>query len=131
MEVGILAGCDELTQKVREASVKDVFASMLSLPCCWEPPKADKEPAWSPHQLRAYRWTAALLVRSVRDALKSSRESYSPADSMPLNRALQNTTYAGLLNAPSIGWSLSELPRAYIEQSVRDGNLLPLPSVTG
>jgi hypothetical protein len=132
VKVGVLDGCADLTRDVHAAPVQSILNSMFSPAPCWEPPMAPNEPAWPLHQLRAYRWTAALLACSVRDALEFLHALYTSDDSMPaLNRGIRNTTYSCLLRVPALGWRLSNLPRTYIELSARDGERAPLPPVVG
>src|SRR5260370_15543489 len=70
----------------------------------WEPPVAETEPRWPLHQLRAFRWTAAVIAYSVRNALETLHIRYTSNESMPpLNRGIRNTVYVTLLRRPDGG----------------------------
>lgn len=116
------------------ASAFDAYWStwQRNLPHYWEPPTSDRvSPELPEQQLRALRWTAALVALHVRNALEDLHAQYTSDATMPaLNRALRNAVYQALLDHPAIGWELSTVPRFCIDLSAQgiEGHI---PAVAG
>jgi hypothetical protein len=102
-----------------------------NLPRYWEPPVARVVPDLPEHQLRALRWTAALVALHVRNALEGLHADYTSDEHMPrLNQALRNCAYEVLLSQPELAWPLSIGPRFALDLAMRN---LPMfvPAVAG
>jgi hypothetical protein len=67
---GARYGCSELLRKDTEQREVAMGRVPFALPQCWEPPAAQTEPQWPPHQLRAFRWSAAVIAYAVRNAIE-------------------------------------------------------------
>jgi hypothetical protein len=132
VKFGVLHGCSALLRETTEQG-EGTTGSLLFTPASyWEPPVAETEPQWPLHQLRAFRWTAAIIAYSVRDALETLHTRYTSDESMPpLNRGIRNTVYVTLLRWPDVGWRLSRLPRVFIEEHAKGGGCIPLPRFVG
>jgi hypothetical protein len=129
VKAGVLDGCADLTRDVHAAPLQSTINSMFPPVPYWEPPISPNEPVWPLHQLRAYRWTAALLACSVRDALELLHALYTSDESMPaLNRGIRNTTHACLRCVPALGWRLSRISRCMRRAATLCGKGLPLSS---
>lgn len=102
------------------------------LPNYWEPPVAAKGLDTLPeHQLRALRWTAALIALHVRNELEDLHAQFTGDAGMPsLNRGLRNTGYEALLVEPEIAWELSAVPRLMLDLQAR-GLPAEVPAVAG
>ena len=132
VKFGVRHGCSALLRETTEQG-EGTTGSLLFTPASyWEPPVAETEPQWPLHQLRAFRWTAAIIAYSVRDALETLHTRYTSDESMPpLNRGIRNTVYVTLLRWPDVGWRLSRLPRVFIEEHAKGGGCIPLPRFVG
>jgi hypothetical protein len=117
---GVRHGCSELLREVTEQREAAMGRVLFALPQYWEPPAAQTEPQWPLHQLRAFRWSAAIIAYAVRNAIEPLHTRYTSDESMPpLNRGIRKTAYMTLLRRPEVGWRLSALPRAFIEEHSR------------
>ncbi|SOE97998.1 hypothetical protein SAMN05446635_5949 [Burkholderia sp. OK233] len=129
---GVRHGCSELLREVNEAREVAMGRVLFALPPYWEPPAAQTEPQWPLHQLRAFRWSAAVIAYAVRNAVEPLHTRYTSDESMPpLNRGIRNTVYVTRLRRPEVGLRLSGLPRAFIEEHSRTGVRIQLPCVVG
>jgi hypothetical protein len=129
---GVRHGCAELMREVTEQREIETLRVLFAPAPYWEPPVAETEPRWPLHQLRAFRWTAAVIAYSVRNALETLHIRYTSNESMPpLNRGIRNTVYVMLLRRPEVGWRLSRLPRAFIEEHSKSRGSIQLPRVVG
>ncbi len=83
-----------------------------------EPPLAPNEPDLPPHQLQAYRLTAAVIAKFVRNELEDIHARFQTLDErMPaLNQGIRNAVYEVLLRHPVAAWELSWYSRCIFER---------------
>jgi hypothetical protein len=128
VKAGLVSGCQVLLRDPEQIRDETLLRVLFGLPPYWEPPIARPEPLWPYAQLQAYRWAAVILAYSVRNALDDLHAEHIPDWLMPtINRGLRNSIYEALLNAPSLGWRLSRLPRAFLSVTAETGQALRLP----
>lgn len=130
--IGVQAAVEGLTLSSKSAKFDSYWSFMLrSLPRYWEPPVAEQLPAWPETQLRATRWTAALIALHVRNALEDIHAEHTSDDTMPqLNTALRNCTYRLLLSRLDLAWGLSKFPRVAVSEALL-GAAFSIPPVAG
>jgi hypothetical protein len=129
---GLLSACHFLLKHPDDIRDETLWRVLFGLPSYWEPPVARSEPPWPHHQLQAYRWTATIVAYSVRNALEGLHTKHIPDELMPsVNRAVRNSIYEVLLDAPSLGWRLSRMPRAVLCATAETGWVLRLPHAVG
>jgi hypothetical protein len=132
VKFGVRHGCSALLREATEQREVATGSLLFAPASYWEPPVAETEPQWPLPQLRAFRWTAAIIAYSVRNALETLHSRYTSDESMPpLNRGIRNTVYVSLLRRPDVGWRLSRLPRVFIEEHAKGGGRIPLPRFVG
>jgi hypothetical protein len=128
------AGLRQGLTEIRRAPRNDLecFYLLHCVPKYWEPAESDTCVAHlPPHQVRAYRWTAALLALNVRNALEELHAKFTSDTRMPaLNRGIRNTLYDCLLRNPPVFWRLSEIPRTLVAMAA-GGAELSVPVAAG
>jgi hypothetical protein len=132
VRAGLVSACQFLLRNPEQIRDETLWRVLFGLPPYWEPPFSRSEPPWPLAQLQAYRWAAVILAYSVRNALEDLHAEHIPDWLMPtVNRGLRNSIYEALLNAPSLGWRLSRLPRALLSVTAETGQALRLPKSVG
>jgi hypothetical protein len=129
---GPLSACHFLLKHPDDIRDENLWRVLFGLPSYWVPPVARSEPPWPNHQLQAYRWTAIIVAYSVRNALEDLYTKHIPDQLMPsVNRAVRNSIYEVLVDAPSLGWRLSRMPMALLRATAETGWALRLPHAVG
>jgi hypothetical protein len=130
--LGLETGCRFLLHTRRNVSDETLWRGLFAIPCYWEPAIAQYTPLWPRHQQQAYRWAAAILAYSVRNALEDLHAKYIPDELMPtLNRTVRNTIFELIVADPSLGWRLSRMPRAFLSLNAEQGHIARLPNPVG
>ena len=132
VRAGLVSACQFLLRNPEQIRDETLWNVLFGLPPYWEPPVSRSEPPWPYAQLQAYRWTATILAYSVRNALEDLHTAHIPGRLMPrVNQGVRNSIYDALVDAPSLGWRLSRMPRAILCLTAETGQALRLPKSVG
>ena len=110
---------------------KDVLSEvLLGLESYWEPPLASVSEEGIPEiQRRAYRWSASIVARFIRDALEplhqASAFNTSEAAMPALNRRMRGRIYDEYLLNPHVAWRLSRFTMLALIAHEQTGGDLP------
>lgn len=118
VRAGVRQGLKELTMPFRTEQLDARLGlSLNGVPLDWTPPQANiEEPAWSVHQLRAYRWAASGLALVIRNELKDiPAEQCSDDHLRKLNQRIRDAVYQVLLANAALAWRLTDYPRAFLQ----------------
>jgi hypothetical protein len=132
VRAGLVSACQFLLRDPEQIRDETLWRVLFGLPSYWEPPMSRTEPPWPYAQLQACRWAAVILAYSVRNALEDLHTAHIPDRLMPrVNQGVRNSIYDALLDAPSLGWRLSRMPRAILCVTAETGQALRLPKSVG
>ncbi|MGV7242394.1 hypothetical protein [Caballeronia sp. M23-90] len=132
IRLGLQTGCRFLLHTRRNVSDETLWRGLFAIPCYCEPAIAQCMPLWTSHQQQAFRWAAAILAYSVRNAFEDLHAKYIPDELMPtLNRTVRNTIFELIVADPSLGWRLSRMPRAFLSLNAEQGHIARLPNPVG